>query len=54
MTSKIGFLRLRHFPSRWLKNAGAKYKLICKPKHMFHKINKTERNTTVTKIRKAH
>jgi len=30
MTSTIGCLRLRHFPRRWLKKAGAKYRLICR------------------------
>lgn len=29
ITSTIGYFRLRHFPRRWLKKAGAKYRLIC-------------------------
>ena len=31
-TSRNGFRRLKHLPNRWLKNAGAKYALICKGK----------------------
>jgi hypothetical protein len=28
-TSRRGFWRLIHLPKRWLKNAGAKYAVIC-------------------------
>jgi hypothetical protein len=40
-TSRTGFRRLRHLPKRWLKNAGAKYAVICSKTTMKHSEDKS-------------